>query len=299
MNEALTIGIVTYGPATMLSNTLAAISESIQDFDSPCHVLIANNSGPTNRSNVEQSVSKSGIESVAPVKVVDSPENNISVGRNIVLDNTKTRILIFIDDDILPVTNWVRSHWEQYSQSECGAVAGPVRSVFPDSAPNWIRNLDLHNADGKKTGDVIPIAPTGNVLIDLHKSKSLRFDKKYGLTGGGDSFFFQALTRAGHAIIWSEDAEVTEIVPEERGNAKYMIFRFMKQGNNYKRVVFHNQNILFKVKFFIKAIVIAPPSIIAGYLLMPFNSKYCALWLKRGFTNLGKLFRHPANLYGK
>ena len=80
--------------------------------------------------------------------------------------------------------------------------------------------------------------------------------------------------------------------------AKYEFFRFMKHGQAYKRVVLDNYKGTKYAFALIRAGVIAPIGIALALITMPFNPKLCSVWMKRGFTNLGKVVSRSKPLYG-
>ena len=245
-----------------------------------------------------KAVDESGIQAVCPVHVIDSPANNIAVGRNLVLDNVQSRWLVFVDDDEYPNPDWVWKLYQQQQISDCAVVAGPIEPVYPEGTPKWVAAVDLHNKGNLKTGDRPPRVATGNCILNMEKIGTQRFDPEFGLTGGSDTLFFEQLADHGLHIVWREDAIVHETIPESRANSGYMVFRCMTQGHTFKRVILREAGLARHVSFQLKALLIAPPSLLVGALMLPINDSSAALWLKRGFTNLGKLIKPSKKLYG-
>lgn len=297
-NNRVTVGVVTHARSESLANMLKSLVESVNHYQGSCEVVVANNSGESEFQVVSDIVSSSPINQVCSVRILNSPDNNIAVGRNLIMDDSKTDLLLFIDDDEYPDSIWITALVDQYHRSNCAVVAGPIVPVFPKSTRAWIQCIDIHNIGSLKTGDVVSHVATGNCLIDLQRIGGLRFQPEFGVSGGEDTFFFEELGRAGQQIVWREDARVQEDITPDRCNAKYMIYRFMKQGHNFKRVVLNDKTLVQKWVFYLKASAMAPVGVGLGYLLMPFNSRYCARFLKRGYTSLGKLIEAKGSLYG-
>lgn len=298
VNNRVTVGVVTHARSESLAHTLNSLVESVNHYQGDCDVIVANNSGESAFKVVSDIVTSSDINQVCKVRVLNSPENNIAVGRNLIMDNCETDLLLFIDDDEYPETVWISALVDQYKHAKCAVVAGPILPVFPESTPSWIKCIDIHNIGTLKTGDVVPHVSTGNCLIDLQAIGDLRFQTEFGISGGEDTFFFEELGRSGQQVVWREDALVKEDITPDRCNARYMIYRFMKQGHNFKRVVLTDKTLVQKAVFYAKASIMAPLAVGLGYLLMPFNSHYCARFLKRGYTSLGKLVEAKGSLYG-
>jgi succinoglycan biosynthesis protein ExoM len=297
-NTCVTVGVVTHARSESLAQMLNSLVESVNHYQGDCEVIVANNSGEPAFKIVSDILSSSPINRVCSVRVLNSPHNNIAVGRNLIMDNTETDLLLFIDDDEYPDSVWISALVDQYHRSNCAVVAGPIVPVFPKSTPAWIQCIDIHNIGSLKTGDAVPHVATGNCLIDLQVIGDFRFNPDYGLSGGEDTFFFEQLGKSGLQIVWREDARVQEDISQDRCNAKYMIQRFMTQGHTFKRVVLSDKTLFQKALFYAKASIMAPVGVSLGYLLMPFNSWYCARFLKRGYTSLGKLIEVKGSLYG-
>jgi len=302
--SGLTVGVITHDRSTFLSELLTHLKVSFETFKSDehgltaCHLLVINNSGSASHDIVKKIVDASNIADVCSLKIIDSPENNISVGRNLIMENTSTQWLVYVDDDEYPVPGWLSALYEQQQKTGCAVVAGPIEPVYPPSTAGWVAAVDLHNKGKLKTNDRLRRVATGNCLLDLYQVGEQRFDPEFGLSGGSDSLFFDQLAERGLEVVWREDAIVHETIPLTRTSSKYMIFRCMTQGQNFKRVVLRNSKLPQKIVFFIKALVVSPLSITFGSIALPFNSRIAAFWLKRGFTNLGKLLSPSKKLYG-
>lgn len=298
MSHPVTIGVLTHNRATTFEKMLDHLKIAVAQYQGETTLIVANNSGAEAHAAVKAITDRSGIADVCTLLIIDSPTNNIAVGRNLVLDNAQTDLLLFIDDDEYPNPDWIEVFVRQHEIFKTMAVAGPVQLVFAESASGWVRQIDLHNNANLKTGDNPPKTGIGNCILDLTQVGDVRMDPADGLLGGEDTAFFQKLTNAGKKITWCEEAMVYETISEERSTARYMIFRFMKQGETFKRVVIKKKSGGQQALALTRAALIAPVCIAIGVILMPFNDSQCSLWLKRGFTNLGKIVSISKPLYG-
>lgn len=306
-SSELSVGVITHDRSFLFVKLLKhlkvavayAHSQSENNTIGPCSLIVVNNSGAHSHNKVLKAVDESEIRTVCKnVDVIDSPVNNIAVGRNLVLDNTQCRWLVFVDDDEYPNPDWLSKLYQQQQISDSAVVAGPIEPVYPEGTPKWVAALDLHNKGNLKTGDRPARVATGNCILDMEKIGSHRFDPDFGLTGGSDALFFEQLADRGLYIVWREDAVVHETIPENRASSRYMVFRCMTQGQNFKRVILRKAGLFQHMSFRLKALLIAPPSLLIGALMLPIHDTSAALWLKRGFTNLGKLIKPSQRLYG-
>jgi len=303
-SPGLTVGVITHDRSSLFGNLLVHLKIAIEyahseDIDfGKCSLLVVNNSGSGMRYVVQKIVDESGIADACSVKIIDSPENNIAVGRNLVLESTLSRWLVFVDDDEYPIADWICKLYYRQQISGSATTAGPIEPVYPNGTPEWVAAVDLHNKGNLKSGDQLRRVATGNCLLDMEQIGTHRFDPEFGLTGGSDALFFEQLADRGLYVVWQEDAIVHETIPASRASSSYMIFRCMTQGQNFKRVVLRKASFSRQILFTLKALIVAPVSLVVGTLALPISAQFSALWLKRGFTNLGKLVRPSRRLYG-
>lgn len=294
----LTIGVVTHQRANLLASLLAKLTLAIEHYPGECQVIVANNSGELFNVQVEAVIDASNIRQVASATVIASSCNNISVGRNLILDHATDDLVVFIDDDEYPSLEWLSHLTQQMNVSDCAIVAGPIIPVFPTGTKPWISCVDIHNIGTLQSGDTVAHVATGNCLINTLKINYLRFDESYGISGGEDTLFFTKLAEYGEFICWSTQATVFETIPESRSTSRYMINRFIQQGQTFRKIVISNNSVPVQIYLLGKACGYALFGIVVGTLIMPFNGKLCAWLLKRGYTNLGKLTWSRSSLYG-
>lgn len=293
----LSVGVVTYERSAAFNKMLGYMKQALESYPVRCEFIIANNSGPTAYPLVASSVSDSGIKDVCDCQVVNSPENSISVGRNVVLEHASHDLLAFIDDDEYPVESWLVELVDAMNNHHFDMVAGPIIPVFQDSAPTWIKSLDLHNTVGKHTGGRLDYAATGNVLINRQSVSDVRFDNSFGKSGGEDTEFFLRLKDRGLSLCWSAEAIVEEDIPAEKATTAYMIRRFMTQGRNYRTILEQRREIQYPVIFTLRAALLAVAGLSIGVVLLVIRPGNAGKWLKRGFSNLGKIIDLQNRLY--
>ena len=298
ITSMVTVGVVTHERSDLFANMLEHLRETIRVCPYPVSVLVVNNSGTSTHDAVAQLLKGSDLASLCAVRLVDSPENNISIGRNLILDLSETNLVAFIDDDEYPRVDWLTKLVDLFEHRDCDMVGGPIMPVYPETTPRWVQHIDLHNVRGMKTGDVIRRTATGNCLVSRDAIGEYRFDPAFGLSGGGDAHFFETLARCGKTLMWCSEAIVDETITEKRGAARYAIFRFIKQGNNFSRFMLIDVGLAGRCWFRARAAGLAFVGIVGGAVLLPVNPRLCAHWWKGGFTNLGKVVRLRSSLYG-
>lgn len=293
----LSIGVVTHDRSIALTKLLQHLIPTIVAYGQTCEVIVANNSGSAAHEIIESIVVESGLRSVCECRVIDSHQNNISTGRNIILNNARELHLVFIDDDEYPALSWLVELVDGMNEIDCTLVAGPIQPVFPSTALDWVKSVDLHNAEGLQTGDRIDYAASGNFLMYRKEIEEVRFNESFGKSGGEDTEFFLKLKDKGHELYWCSDAIVYEDIPAYKSTPEYMIQRFKTQGRSYRVIMESRGGVQSQMFFICRAALLAVTSIIIANALVKIKPVSAAKWMKRGYSNLGKIIQSDRHLY--
>jgi succinoglycan biosynthesis protein ExoM len=220
------------------------------------------------------------------------PEKNISLTRNVAVHNSKGEFLLFIDDDEEADKNWVINHIGALTQYNADAAFGPVVPSFHDQTPGWIREGDFfarpHSADGAYPS----LLTTANCIVkaELIQSEPGPFDPTYGVTGGEDSHLFTRLKIKGARFVACNEAIVSEFIPPERTNIKWLLKKSFQTGNTVTRRMIENAHnkLIKKTELFIRAFVFEILSFILCIIFLP-SKKICTKWLMKLASNAGHL----------
>ncbi|BDV29514.1 glycosyltransferase family 2 protein [Microbacterium terricola] len=163
---------------------------------------------------------------------VHEPEPGVAAARNRVLAESDGRdVLVFIDDDESPAADsWLTRLLETRGAFSAHVVSGPVVTVVDGGLDPWIEAGGFfarrHRAD-VPTGSPIERAATNNLLLDLAfvRAAGIRFDPRFGRTGGEDSLFTSQLHRAGAHMVWCADALVRDHLPAARQTRAHALAR--------------------------------------------------------------------------
>ena len=170
---------------------------------------------------------------------VHEPEPGIVAGRNRALSQAHgSDALIFIDDDEIPSPGWLKALVSTWRAQGCAAVTGPTPPTFEVAPSAWVVASGAFDSWEAADGAQVRSADTGNLLLDLAvvEGLGLRFDPRYGLTGGEDSLFTRQLTRAGGVIRFAAGAVVTKRVPAARARRTWVLERSLRSGSSWARV---------------------------------------------------------------
>ena len=255
----LTIAMLTYRRNDYLAQVipeLLAQADDVCDAQTTVSVLIVDNDPQAGaRAVVEaaraalggeqpeaaESSGAADLDAVAMSRLVyvHEPEPGIVAGRNRALSQAHgSDALVFIDDDEIPSPGWLKALVSTWRAQGCAAVTGPTPPTFEVAPSAWVVASGAFDSWEAADGDQVRSADTGNLLLDLAvvEDLGLRFDPRYGLTGGEDSLFTRQLTRAGGVIRFAAGAVVTKRVPAARARRTWVLERSLRSGSSWARV---------------------------------------------------------------
>ena len=255
----LTIAMLTYRRNDYLAQVipeLLAQADDVCDAQTTASVLIVDNDPQAGaRAVVEaaraalggeqpEAAEASGVadsDAVAMSRLVyvHEPEPGIVAGRNRALSQAHgSDALVFIDDDEIPSPGWLKALVSTWRAQGCAAVTGPTPPTFEVDPSAWVTASGAFDSWEAADGAQVRSADTGNLLLDLAvvEGLGLRFDPRYGLTGGEDSLFTRQLTRAGGVIRFAAGAVVTKRVPAARARRTWVLERSLRSGSSWARV---------------------------------------------------------------
>lgn len=177
-----------------------------------------------------------------PLNYIHAPDGNISIARNACLENARGAYVAFIDDDETASNEWLHELFEVLISDNSDVVLGPVKAVYNEDAPEWMKKGDFHSTYPVFVGEEIITGYSCNVLINCKSEKfaNLRFDLSRGKSGGEDTEFFNNMWRLGAKISYAPKAWVFEIVPFNRANFTWLKKRRFRFGQTHGRQLREN-----------------------------------------------------------
>ncbi|NNL35568.1 MAG: glycosyltransferase [Silicimonas sp.] len=231
----VSIAVCTYRRESVLETLQSLMEITLPKGVETDIMVIDNDVTPSARDRVETFAETAP----RPVRYVHAPAGNISVARNAALNASDARFLAFIDDDEVASRTWLSALMAARDHSGVDIVLGPVAAVYPDAAPDWMREENLHATLPVEARGEIRTGYSGNVLIDraCKALDGLRFDPALGETGGEDTIFFAMAHDAGGRIGFAADALVTEAVLPSRLSLKWLSARRLRSGRTHARLL--------------------------------------------------------------
>ncbi|WP_091229807.1 glycosyltransferase family 2 protein [Microbacterium sp. 3J1] len=265
--DALSVAlcIPTFRRPDDLARLLAALPEVIETARSEVAigevaVIVVDNDSAA---SAEQTVRAAGV----PAHYVVESERGVVAVRNRALDEAAGHdIVVFIDDDETPAdARWLSRLLATRVEHDATVVAGPVRTVTDEPLDPWIVAggfFDRTHRAGLRTGAPITRAATNNLLLDRRfvAESGIRFDARFGRTGGEDSLFTSQLHAAGAHMVWCAEALVLDHLPVERRTRAHALERTRGMANAGARVALalaasRSERIVVRMKAIVSGVV--------------------------------------------
>lgn len=223
---AVTVAVLTYRRNRELATLLPALTTELASAPPGSSVLVVDNSPDAGAREV--------VEAAGPgLRYACESIPGIAAARNRALDLSATDLLVFIDDDEMPVAGWLGQLLATFHDEPVAAVVGPVVSHFTKPLEAFVEAGGFFRRRRLPTGTAVTVAATNNLLLDLSvvRRLGLRFDDRFGLTGGSDYLFTSSLHRAGGRMVWCDEAVVLDLVPAHRCTPGWVLRRAFRTGN--------------------------------------------------------------------
>lgn len=173
------------------------------------------------------------------VRYVHEPKPGIAAARNRALaEAAASGLLVFIDDDEIPSARWLEQLVSLQRSTGAAAVVGAVVSEYEHEPDPWVEAGGFFRRRRLATGSRLDVAATNNLLLDLRQIRALglRFDERFGLSGGSDTLFTRQLVQRGGTMLWCDEAVVVDRVPAARLTRGWVLRRALRSGNSAARV---------------------------------------------------------------
>lgn len=296
----LSICICTYKRPDLLRRLLQAIlTQTLRDV--AMEVVVVDNDSLQSASAVLNEM----VDSFdGALKVLALANSNISLARNAAIAAASGNWIVMIDDDEVPVSDWLEQLLNVQKTEQADVVFAPVLPEYSEATPLWIREGGYFDRRRMPTGTKIDHrdARSGNVLIRRSTLQAIAasqkdgigpFDPAYGTTGGEDTMLFRRLDKLGAVMVWCDEAPAHEFIPAERATAKWLLQRSYRTGQLFIRTELAMQigtsktaaALMLSARAFLQFFL----ALLFALLLLPFKSLRSFTWLRVAASQLGKL----------
>ena len=200
---AASIVVCTRDRAEALRATLAALGTITVPAAFPAEVLIVDNGSRDATATIAQAATLPHM----PVRYLCAARPGVANARNAGMAAARGDIIVFLDDDVRPPTEWLPQLCAPILEDRADAVAGGVR-LAADRLRPWME--PLHRAWLAATEYIDPLAPQEFVSANaaFHRrvlDRVPRFDPELGpgcvCSQGEDALFSWQVVRAGFRLV--------------------------------------------------------------------------------------------------
>lgn len=207
------------------------------------------------QSNTPSQVIKDLSQTNRRLQYIHIEEKGLPNARNVGVDYSSGRILIFCDDDTIPEDNFIAAHINAYTDPQISAVAGRVilnaPSITDDPAFGTIRQADfriISNFNSAKRKDVDHFQGCNFSVRRTAFTEGVRCDKGFGGTAHLEECDLALqITKKGHRIVFEPDAALVHLVQAGGGCRMPDMGRWLYwYGHNYMLLYLkHGRRIFF------------------------------------------------------
>jgi succinoglycan biosynthesis protein ExoM len=230
----ISVCVCTYKRPHLLRRLLEALHDqdtSDQDTDTlfTYSVVVADND---QLQSAKAIVSDFAASSSVVINYCVEPQQSIALARNKAVENARGGYIAFIDDDEVPVKNWLLMLFKTCEEHRVDGVLGPVKRYFDEEPPGWIVKSQFYERRINATGSIVDWheARTGNVLVKRRMFEAGIAPFRAKFRAGEDQDFFRRMIEKGYVFIWSDKAVAYEVVSPSRWKRTYMLKKALLRG---------------------------------------------------------------------
>jgi glucosyl-dolichyl phosphate glucuronosyltransferase len=187
-----------------------------------------------------------------PVTALLEPRPGKNIALNQALPQAKGSLILFTDDDTLPVAGWLRDYVEGSERwPDRNIFCGPIEPLFPPGAPEALRSTSfkypsaayviLLPDEGEGPVDWLPMGP--NFAVRSRTLRSYRFCESIGPTDdpkytmGSETELLLRLRARGERSVYLPRAKVSHIIRDEQISLRWLKKRAFRFGRFQVRLI--------------------------------------------------------------
>lgn len=169
-----------------------------------------------------------------PLKYVVETNSGVTYARNRCISEAskESEFIAMLDDDETATPQWLEELLISQQKFDAKVVSGPVLAVYSaeQEVPTWIKAGEFYSFPRYETGREMNVAFTGNVMFSTQLLQNLKegesfFDHRFAHKGAEDVYLFSSLHKAGHKIVWADEAVLYEPIADQRLSLHWILNR--------------------------------------------------------------------------
>ena len=239
IQPAATVAICTHNRCEQLRRAIAGVLQQADGL--PLRLLVVDNASADGTAKV---IAEAAAQIPASVDFHSYRETKLGLAhaRNAALDRAVGEFIVFLDDDAVPSSHWLRAYVEAFADPQVGIVVGRTLPEFEVTPPAWVDQpglmdffsvLDLGDQSRAMTAQEQPVG--ANMAFRRSVVGDLRFRPELGRRGtsllsGEETVFVEQLRAGGARMAYCAAAEVHHHVLRERLSLRWILRRSYYQG---------------------------------------------------------------------
>lgn len=241
----VTVAICTRNRARALERTLRSLTALELPPSLDWEVLVVDNGSSDDTAKFLQKYA-----GPLPLRVLFESQIGLSRARNRAIAEARGEYIVWIDDDVIVDTGWLRAYQEAFrAWPEAAFFGGPITPELEGTPPHWLNAAlphvdnayaarDLGNAPVALTRETLPFG--ANFVVRAGEQRRHSFDPALGrrdraLFAGEEWAVLQALLAEGATGRWVPGARLRHVIPAERQSVRYLRGYYFGNGMSLAR----------------------------------------------------------------
>lgn len=239
----ISVVLCTYNNAERLRITLQSFCRLNQPQGLDWELVTVDNNSTDNTETIIKSFGDR-----LPIRYVYEPEQGLSRARNAGLEVAEGELIVFTDDDVKPVSDWLVAYWKAYKDRPRGYYfGGPVESEYEGEPPDEdLRRIAMPSVVGLNYGPAPTNLPSDGIFLGANwacPKKYLReaggFDEGLGLNSKGEGAkvgeetdLMKRLEERNITGWYYPEAKVNHFVEKEKCTIEHIVRRQLEVYGN-------------------------------------------------------------------
>jgi GT2 family glycosyltransferase len=245
MTTRLTLGICTFNRGPAIVQTLEAICAMSRVNGRVAELVVIDNASTDDTpAIVDEFIARAAstaatptADAALPIRRVVEPRQGLAQARRRLIEEARTELVAFLDDDVLPDPTWAEAMIRVMDQHpRCGVAGGKVRLKF-ETGPtkialryaSFLARQDLGETEllvseptRSLVGAAMCLRKPSVIATGWLESQSMPDRQGATLSSGGDNELCIRLRRSGFEIRYTPAAIVDHLIPERRQTVEYL-----------------------------------------------------------------------------
>jgi glycosyltransferase involved in cell wall biosynthesis len=242
VNFALSVIIPTRNRSNCLASALTTLQK--QDFNiAELDIIVVDNGSTDNTKQVVESF----VEKLPGLRYFYASEPGLHIGRHLGMNESKTEILCYLDDDSEPFPSWAKAIYSTFQNGKIALAGGSNLPKWEQQPPKWldamwqrdhsISVLSIHDL-GNEIKEINPYFVYG-CNFNIRKSVLLQAggfhpdgmpDNLLMYRGDGETAVSEYIKKNGLTAMYVPDASIYHLVSKNRMTEAYFEKRSFMQG---------------------------------------------------------------------